>query len=44
MDGRSYKVIPLVKRIDRLNSEQLGDIHVAGPNGRMIPLSAVAQI
>jgi len=44
MDGRSYKVIPLVQRIDRLNSEQLRDIHVAGPDGRMLPLSAVAHI
>jgi multidrug efflux pump len=44
MDGRSYKVIPLVQRIDRLNSEQLRDIHIAGPNGQMVPLSAVAHI
>jgi multidrug efflux pump len=44
MDGRSYKVIPLVKRIDRLNSEQLGDIHVATPDGRMVPLSSVAHV
>jgi multidrug efflux pump len=44
MDGRSYKVIPLVQRIDRLNSEQLGDIYVAGPNDQMVPLSAVAHI
>jgi len=44
MDGRSYKVIPLVKRIDRLTSEQLGNIHVAAPNGEMVPLSAVAHI
>ncbi|MCP4408219.1 MAG: MMPL family transporter [Gammaproteobacteria bacterium] len=44
MDGHSYKVIPLVRRIDRLNSEQLGDIHVAVPNGQMVPLSSVAHI
>jgi len=44
MDGRSYKVIPLVKRTDRLNSEQLGQIHVAAPDGRMVPLSSVAHI
>jgi len=44
MDGRSYKVIPLVKRIDRLTSEQLGNIHVAAPDGQMVPLSAVAHI
>ncbi|NEV63991.1 efflux RND transporter permease subunit [Thiorhodococcus minor] len=44
MDGRSYKVIPLIKRVDRLTSEQLGNIHVAAPNGQMVPLSAVAHI
>ncbi|MBB3229209.1 efflux RND transporter permease subunit [Halomonas stenophila] len=44
MGGRSYKVIPLVQRVDRLNSEQLRDIHVAGPDGQMIPLSAIAHL
>ncbi|BCU05826.1 efflux RND transporter permease subunit [Allochromatium tepidum] len=44
MADRSYKVIPMIKRIDRLTSEQLGAIHVTGPDGRMIPLSAVAHI
>ena len=44
MDGRSYKVIPLVQRSDRLNSEQLGEIHVAAPDGEMVPLSSVADI
>lgn len=44
MGGRSYKVIPLVQRVDRLNSDQLGDIHVAGPERQMLPLSAVAHI
>lgn len=45
MDGRSYKVIPLIKRADRLNSEQLGEIHIAaGPDGQMVPLSSIAHI
>ena len=44
MDGRSYKVIPLVQRKDRLNSEQLREIHIATPDGRMLPISAVAHI
>jgi multidrug efflux pump len=44
MDGRSYKVIPLVKRTDRLTSDQLGEIHVAAPDGQMVPLSAIAHI
>ncbi len=44
MADRSYKVIPMIKRADRLTSEQLGEIHLAGPNGQMVPLSAVAHI
>jgi multidrug efflux pump len=42
--GRSYKVIPQVKRIDRLNPEQLKNIYVTGPNNQLIPLSTVASI
>lgn len=44
MDGRSYKVIPLITRADRLNSDQLGNIYVSGPNNEMVPLSSVAHI
>ncbi|MEZ5660849.1 MAG: efflux RND transporter permease subunit [Burkholderiaceae bacterium] len=44
MDGRSYKVIPQVQRADRLNPEQLEQLHIRAPDGRMIPLSAVAHI
>jgi len=44
MDGRSYKVIPLIQRADRLNSEQLRNIYIAGPDGQMLPLSTVAHI
>jgi multidrug efflux pump len=44
MAGRSYKVIPLVQRSDRLTTEQLGQIHLGTPDGRMVPLSAVATI
>ena len=42
--GRSYKVIPQIERIGRLNPEQLNDIRVTGPNGRLIPLSTVATL
>ena len=42
--GRSYKVIPQVKRVDRLNPDQLEKIFVAGPGNRLIPLSTVATI
>ena len=44
ISGRSYKVIPQVQRIDRLNPEQLLNIHVTGPDGQLIPLSSVASI
>jgi len=44
MDGRSYKVIAQVERSGRLTAEQLRDIHISGPAGTLIPLSAVASI
>jgi multidrug efflux pump len=44
MEGLSYKVIPQVKRIDRLNPEQLSDIYVTGPDKKLIPLSTIATI
>ena len=44
MDGRSYKVIPQIARSGRLTAAQLGDIHVSGPMGQLIPLSAIADI
>jgi len=44
MDGLSYKVIPQIKRVDRLNPEQLNQIYVTGPNNQLIPLSTVADI
>ena len=44
MDGLSYKVIPQIKRIDRLNPEQLKSIYVTGPNNQLVPLSTIASI
>ena len=44
MEGLSYKVIPQIKRVDRLNPEQLKDIYVTGPNNKLIPLSTIAGI
>ncbi|MDG2168500.1 MAG: efflux RND transporter permease subunit, partial [Opitutales bacterium] len=44
IDGRSYKVIPQIKRSERLTSEQLLSIYVTGPNGTTIPLSSIATI
>jgi multidrug efflux pump len=42
--GRSYKVIPQLARSERLNPEQLEDIHVTGPDGRLIALASIAKI
>jgi multidrug efflux pump len=44
ISGRSYKVIPQIERVGRLNPEQLKDIYVTGPGGTMIPLSTVATL
>jgi multidrug efflux pump len=44
MDGRSYKVIPQVERSGRLTPAQLANIHVSGPNGQLVPLSAIATL
>ena len=42
--GRSYKVIPQIMRTDRLNPDQLKNIHVTGPEGQLVPLSTIATI
>jgi multidrug efflux pump len=42
--GRSYKVIPQIQRMDRLNPDQLRDIYVTGGNGKLVPLSTIATI
>ena len=42
MEGRSYKVIAQVERAGRLTPSDLGQIHVTGPNGTLIPLSSIA--
>jgi multidrug efflux pump len=42
--GRSYKVIPQLRRSERLNPDQLEDIYVTGPNGQLVPLSTFATI
>jgi len=42
--GRSYKVIPQLLRVERLNPEQLRDIHVTGPSGQLVSLSTIATL
>ncbi len=42
--GRSYKVIPQVKRSERLTPDQLSDIYVTGSGGKLVPLSTFATL
>ena len=42
--GRSYKVIPQVLQVDRLNPSAVLDFHIKTPDGTMIPASTVAHI
>jgi multidrug efflux pump len=44
IQGRSYKVIPQVARAERLTPDQLAEIHVTGPDGRLVPLSTFATL
>ena len=44
IEGRSYKVIPQVKRAERLTPEQLQSVYVSGPEGKLVPLSTFATI
>ncbi len=44
IQGRSYKVIPQVKRSERLTPDQLKDIYVTGTGGRLVPLSTFATL
>jgi multidrug efflux pump len=44
ISGRSYKVIPQIQRASRLNPEQLKNIYVTGPKGKLIPLSTIATL
>jgi multidrug efflux pump len=42
--GRSYKVIPQLKRVERLNANQFESTYVKGPNGQLVPLSTFATL
>ncbi len=43
-EGRSYKVIPQIQRLDRLNASQLENTYVKGPHGQLVPLSTFATL
>src|SRR5205809_194783 len=44
IQGRSYKVIPQVKRAERLTPEQLSNVYVKGSNNQLVPLSTFASL
>jgi multidrug efflux pump len=44
IQGRSYKVIPQIKRMDRLTPDQLSQIYVKGSNDKLVPLSTFATL
>src|ERR1700693_4792969 len=44
IQGRSYKVIPQIKREGRLNADQLGQIYVTGSDNKLVPLSTFATL
>jgi multidrug efflux pump len=44
IQGRSYKVIPQVRRMDRLTPDQLSQIYVKGSADKLVPLSTFATL
>jgi multidrug efflux pump len=44
LDGRSYKVIPQVQQVSRLNTDQLLNYYIPTSSGTPVPLSTVAKL
>ncbi len=44
IQGRSYKVIPQIKRAERLTPDQLTQIYVQGSHNELVPLSTFASL
>jgi multidrug efflux pump len=44
IQGRSYKVIPQVKRTERLTPDQLEQMHITGSNDKLVSLSTFASL
>jgi multidrug efflux pump len=44
IQGRSYKVIPQVKRSERLTPDQLSQMYITGGGGKLVPLSTFATL
>jgi len=43
IEGRDYQIIPQVRRIFRLNVDQLGDYYARTTSGKMVPLSTIVH-
>jgi multidrug efflux pump len=44
IQGRSYKVIPQVKRTERLTPDQLEGMYITGSDDKLVPLSTFASL
>jgi multidrug efflux pump len=44
IQGRSYKVIPQVKRTERLTADQLTQMYITGSDDKLVPLSTFASL
>jgi multidrug efflux pump len=44
MNGKAYRVIPMVEDADRVNPSALLDLKIRTPGGDLIPLSAIARL
>ncbi|MEO0442612.1 MAG: efflux RND transporter permease subunit, partial [Pseudomonadota bacterium] len=44
LQGRSYKVIPQIKRSERLTPDQIEQLYITGPEQQLIPLSTIASV
>jgi multidrug efflux pump len=44
IQGRGYKVIPQIKRVERLTPDQLSQIYVKGSADKLVPLSTFATL
>jgi multidrug efflux pump len=44
IQGRSYKVIPQVKRAERLTPDQLEQLYITGSDDKLVPLSTFATL
>ena len=44
IQGRSYKVIPQVKRTERLTADQLSGMYITGADNRLVPLATFATL